>query len=70
MIIVCHIWRAWWVSRVVRRRRRGAAPAWFMRVLASGLMLNTTFPLDVLAQATPAAVAQPATGQQIGRAHV
>jgi hypothetical protein len=35
----------------------------FMRVLASGLMLNATFPLDVLAQATPAAVAQPATGQ-------
>jgi len=35
----------------------------FLRVLASGLMLNTTFPLDVLAQATPAAVAQPATGQ-------
>ena len=35
----------------------------FMRVLASSLMLNATFPLDVLAQTTPAAVAQPATGQ-------
>ena len=35
----------------------------FLRVLASGLMLNATFPLDILAQTTPAAVAQPATGQ-------
>jgi len=36
-----------------------------MRVLASCLMLNATFPLDVLAQTAPAAaaVAQPATGQ-------
>ena len=34
-----------------------------MRVLASSLMLNATFPLDVLAQTAPAAVAQPATGQ-------
>ena len=34
-----------------------------MRILASSLMLNATFPLDVLAQTTPAAVAQPATGQ-------
>src|SRR3954452_22196590 len=35
------------------------------RVLASGLILNATFPFDVLAQATPppTAVAQPATGQ-------
>jgi hypothetical protein len=35
------------------------------RVLASGLILNATFPFDVLAQATPPpmAVAQPATGQ-------
>ena len=36
---------------------------WFMRVLASCLMLNATFPLDVLAQTAPVAVAQPATGQ-------
>src|SRR5277367_1128602 len=35
----------------------------FMRVLASGLMLNATFPLDVLAQTPPATVAQPAAGQ-------
>ncbi len=35
----------------------------FLRVVASSLMLNATFPLDVLAQTTPAAVAQPATGQ-------
>ena len=35
----------------------------FMRVLASSLMLNATFPLDVLAQKAPAAVGQPATGQ-------
>ena len=35
----------------------------FIRVLASSLMLNATFPLDVLAQTTPAAIAQPATGQ-------
>ena len=34
-----------------------------MRVLASSLMLNATFPLDVLAQTAPAAVAQSATGQ-------
>src|SRR4051795_2078778 len=35
------------------------------RVLASGLILNATFPFDVLAQATPppTAIAQPATGQ-------
>ncbi len=37
----------------------------FMRVLASGLMLNATFPLDVLAQTAPAAVAQPATGPAV-----
>ena len=35
----------------------------FMRVLASCLMLNATFPLDVLAQTPPASAAQPATGQ-------
>src|SRR5277367_6584644 len=35
-----------------------------MRALASGLMLNATFPLDVLAQTPPAAVAQPATVAQ------
>src|SRR5271166_3125 len=35
----------------------------FMRVLASSLMLNATFPLDVLAQTAPAAVAQPAANQ-------
>ena len=35
----------------------------FMRVLASILMLNATFPLDVLAQTTPAAASTPATGQ-------
>src|SRR6201996_3504695 len=35
----------------------------FMRVLASGLMLNATFPLDLVAQKSPAAVAQPAAGQ-------
>jgi hypothetical protein len=34
-----------------------------MRVLASSLMLHATFPLDVLAQTAPAAVAQPAVGQ-------
>jgi hypothetical protein len=34
-----------------------------IRVLASGLILNVTFPLDVPAQAAPAAVAQPATPQ-------
>ena len=36
----------------------------FTRVLASILVLNTTFPLDVLAQTSPAAIAQPqATAQ-------
>jgi Protein of unknown function (DUF3300) len=34
-----------------------------LRVLASSLILNATFPLDILAQTAPAAVAQPATGQ-------
>src|SRR6201996_1626206 len=36
----------------------------FMRALASCLILNATFPLDALAQATPTAVAQPAAAQQ------
>ena len=36
----------------------------FIRVLASILVLNATFPLDVLAQTNPAAIAQPqATAQ-------
>jgi hypothetical protein len=35
----------------------------FIRVLASGLILNVTFPLDVPAQTAPAAVAQPAVAQ-------
>src|ERR1700749_2646027 len=35
----------------------------FMRVQASSLILHATFPLDVLAQTTPAALAQPATAQ-------
>ncbi len=36
----------------------------FIRVLASSLVLNATFPLDVLAQTNPAAIAQPpATAQ-------
>src|SRR3984885_415860 len=34
-----------------------------MRVLASGLILIATFPLDALSQASPAAVAQPAAEQ-------
>ncbi len=34
-----------------------------MRVLASSLMLNATFPFDALAQTPPAATAQPATAQ-------
>ena len=33
----------------------------FIRVLASGLILNVTFPLDVPAQTAPAAVGQPAS---------
>src|ERR1700753_2443852 len=41
----------------------GYKVGWFMRVLASGLALNATFPLDMLAQKGPAAVAQPAAGQ-------
>ncbi len=35
----------------------------FMRVLASSLLLNAAFPLDILAQTPPATVAQPAAGQ-------
>ncbi len=36
----------------------------FIRVLASSLVLNATFPLDILAQTNPAAIAQPpATAQ-------
>ena len=35
----------------------------FIRVLASSLILNGTFPLDVFAQTAPAATAQPATAQ-------
>ena len=35
----------------------------FMRVVASCLMLNATFPLDVLAQTPPAIPAQPAAAQ-------
>jgi hypothetical protein len=35
----------------------------FIRVLASSLILNGTFPLDLLAQPSPVAVAQPATAQ-------
>ena len=34
-----------------------------MRLLASSLILNATFPIDVFAQTTPAAAAQPATAQ-------
>ena len=36
----------------------------FIRVLASSLILNGTFPLDLLAQPTPVAVAQPTAAQQ------
>ena len=35
----------------------------FMRLLASSLILNATFPIDVFAQTTQAAAAQPATAQ-------
>ena len=35
----------------------------FLRVVASSLMLNATFPLDVIAQTPPAAASQPAAGQ-------
>jgi hypothetical protein len=41
----------------------GGIAGWFMRVLTSGLMLNATFPLEVLAQTTPAAASKPAAGQ-------
>ena len=36
----------------------------FIRVLASSLVLNATFPLDVLAQTNPAAIAQPPASTQ------
>jgi hypothetical protein len=48
-------------NRTVTPRERKVGR--FLRVLASSLMLHATFPLDVLAQAAPGAVAQPATGQ-------
>ena len=35
----------------------------FVRLLASSLILNATFPIDVFAQTTQAAAAQPATAQ-------
>ena len=55
-------------AKALRRQTRtvtlgGFKAGRFMRVLASSLMLNATFPLDILAQTGPAAVAQPATGQ-------
>jgi len=36
---------------------------WFMRVLASGLMLYATAPIDVSAQTAPAAASRPAAAQ-------
>jgi hypothetical protein len=46
-------------GRNIRENRIGR----LARVLASSLILNATFPLDALAQATPTAVAQSATTQ-------
>ena len=42
----------------------------FVRILASSLILNATFPLDVLAQTAPAAIAQPATSQPFNTAQL
>ena len=39
----------------------GCRAGWFMRALASSLMLHATFPLEVLAQTTPSSTAVPAT---------
>ena len=78
MISVCHLKGASRLNRQfaagarnveVRGRRARAITlgGWkagrFMRVLASCLMLNTTFPLDVFAQTAPAVAAPSATGQ-------
>src|SRR5207344_922362 len=72
MIEIDCTWRAWQVSwalrmsghghdRTATRQKRMASR--LLRILASGLIFNATFPFDVLAQNAPAAVAQPATGQ-------
>ena len=43
--------------------RRPYIPGRFMRLLASSLMLNASFPLEVFAQASPTAVSQSTTDQ-------
>src|ERR1700677_889655 len=79
MINAGRLWMAWQVSRAILWRRHtsvqgarglnrpvtlGAVIAGpLMRGLASGLILNATFPLYALSQTPPAAVAQPATAQ-------
>ena len=78
MIHVSRMKKAWWISRAIRgggclptdvaRQQRNrtltlGAPGLFMRAVASGLMLNAVFPTDVLAQARPTAVTQPAPAQ-------
>src|SRR5580765_4489321 len=76
MIDIDCTWRAWQVSWALRmcghghdrtaiRQKHMASRA--LRILASGVIFNATFPFDVLAQNAPAnapaAVTQPTTGQ-------
>src|SRR4051794_30200485 len=61
--------RDWWALLICAHQGISSASArvhvvWrIMRVLASGLILNATFPFDVLAQKPAATSAQPAAGQ-------
>jgi hypothetical protein len=67
VIIVALFWHSS-VLRIMRGRDiRGNIVVSLARVLASSLILNATFPFNVLAQANPlaTAVAQPAAGQSL-----
>src|SRR5499427_3752785 len=80
MIHVSRVRKAWWILCATGSRGRGSvaagrqrpqnrtptlsAPGLLMRVVASGLMLIATFPLDALAQSAPTAAAPQAPDQK------
>ena len=74
MMNVRYGWSAvqvWWALAVCERRSNSYAPTRvpvvgrLMRVLASGLIIFATSPLDVLAQTPAATSAQPAVAQVV-----
>src|SRR5215472_6577478 len=68
MIKLGRMWSVWQALSALRvsghgRNRTGTIGGRLMRIVASSLILNATFPIDVFAQSTQPTAVEPATAQ-------